>query len=47
MIKTVQAKDGIDGQGFRYYARIEGYANLSQNIKELSIIGKQSENMKI
>ncbi len=41
MIETVQTNDGIDEQGFRYYARMEGYANLSSDMKELSKIGKQ------
>ncbi len=36
MIETVQANDGIDEQGFGYYARMEGYANLSSDMKELA-----------
>jgi hypothetical protein len=38
MIKTVQTNDGIDERGFRYYARMEGYANLSSDMKELAAI---------
>jgi hypothetical protein len=41
MIETVQTNDGIDEQEFGYYARMEGYANLSSDMKELSKIGKQ------
>ncbi len=35
MIETVQTNDGIDEQKFGYYARMEGYANLSSDMKEL------------
>jgi hypothetical protein len=35
MLETVQTNDGIDEQGFGYYARMEGYANLSSDINEL------------
>lgn len=35
MIETVQTNDGIDEQGFGYYARMEGYANLSSDTKKL------------
>ncbi len=38
MIKTVQPNDGIDKRGFIYYARMEGYAKLSSDINELSVI---------
>lgn len=38
MIETVHANDGIDEQGFRYYARMERYANLSSDMKELDDI---------
>lgn len=38
MIETVQTNDSIDEQGFRYYARMEGYANLSSDRKELGEI---------
>ena len=37
MIKTVQTND-IDEWGFRYYDRMEGYANLSADMKELGNI---------
>jgi hypothetical protein len=35
MIETVQTNDGIDEQEFGYYTRMEGYANLSSDMKEL------------
>ena len=38
MIKTVQTNVGIDERGFRYYDRMEGYANLSSDMKELGNI---------
>ncbi|MCG2728118.1 MAG: hypothetical protein L6244_05680 [Candidatus Methanoperedenaceae archaeon] len=38
MIETVQTKEGIDEHKFGYYARMEGYANLSSDMKELSEI---------
>lgn len=33
MIETVQINDGIDELKFVYYARMEGYANLSSMVK--------------
>ncbi len=47
MIETVQTNDGIDEPEFGYYARMEGYTNLSSDMKELSKIGKQNEDMKL
>lgn len=41
MIETVQTNDGINEPELGYYVRLEGYANLSSNMKELSKIGKQ------
>jgi len=35
MIETVQTNDGIDERGFRYCARMVGYANLSSDMKGL------------
>ncbi len=37
MIETVQTNDDIDEQGFRYYARMGGYAKLSSDVKELAV----------
>lgn len=36
MIKILQTNDGIGEQWFRYNARMEGYAKLSSDMKELS-----------
>lgn len=38
MNETVQANDGIDEPEFGYYPRMEGYANLSSDMKELYAI---------
>lgn len=43
MIKIVQTNEGIDEQGFRYYARREGFANLASDIKELAVIIKRRQ----
>jgi hypothetical protein len=36
MIETVQTNDVLDEQEFGYYARMEGYANLSSDMKGLN-----------
>jgi len=41
MIETVQTNDSIDEPELGYYARMEEYANLSSDMKELSRIDKQ------
>ncbi len=41
MIETVQTNDGIDEPDLGYYARMEGYANLSSDMTRLTKIGKQ------
>lgn len=40
MIETVQTNDGIDERGFRYHARMEGYANLCSDMNGLYAIGR-------
>jgi hypothetical protein len=46
MIETVQTNDGIDEQEFGYYARMEGYANLSSDMKELAKISNSPSQVK-
>ncbi len=47
MIETVQTNDVIDEQEFGYYARMEGYANLSLDMKKLCEIKKSTSRKQV